>query len=287
MKMTKLIQNVKKFAALTCILTLGVVATACSQPAAKAAEPAATAETAASADYLQTIKEKGKLVMGTSADYPPYEFHKTVDGKDTIVGFDIDIAKQLAADLGVELEIVDMKFEGLLPALMGGKVDIIIAGMNPTEERKKSVDFSLVYYEANQTMLVSADAKDSLNTIESFKGKTIGVQKGTLQETIAAENFKESTVKAIGKIPDLIMELKTGKIDGIILADVVAKSYAENNADIATNGLDLGSEGGCSVALPKGNAELTAAVDASLQKMIDSGSIDKWITEANLLVETE
>lgn len=286
MKANKLMKNIQKIAAITCILALGLAATGCTKQ--EAAAPAAT-ETApaASSDYLQTIKDKGKLVMGTSADYPPYEFHKTVDGKDTIVGFDIEIAKQLAADLGVELEIVDMKFEGLLPALMGGKVDVIVAGMNPTEERKKSVDFSMIYYEANQTMLVSADAKDSLNTIESFKGKTIGVQKGTLQETIAADNFKESTVKAIGKIPDLIMELKTGKIDGIILADVVAKSYAENNADIAVNGLDLGSEGGCSIALPKGNAELTKAVDASLKAMIDGGKIDQWITDANLLVETE
>ena len=286
MKTSKWMKNIQKIAAITCILALGLAATGCTKQEAASTAPAETAP-AVSTDYLQTIKDKGKLVMGTSADYPPYEFHKTVDGKDTIVGFDIEIAKQLAADLGVELEIVDMKFEGLLPALMGGKVDVIIAGMNPTEERKKSVDFSMIYYEANQTMLVSAEAKDSLNTLESFKGKTIGVQKGTLQETIAADNFKESTVKAIGKIPDLIMELKTGKIDGIILADVVAKSYAENNADIAVNGLDLGSEGGCSVALPKGNAELTSAVDASLKAMIEGGKIDTWITEANLLVEAE
>ena len=83
------------------------------------------------------------------------------------------------------------------------------------------------------------------------------------------------------------MDLKSGNTDRVILADVVVQSYAENNADIAVNGLDLGSEGGCSVALPKGNAELTSAVDASLKAMIDGGKIDKWITEANLLVEAE
>lgn len=271
----------KQGLALSLLLALGIGLTGCSKPA----EATAEAAPAAPADYLQKIKDKGVLVMGTSADYPPYEFHKTIDGKDTIVGFDIEIAKGIAADLGVKLEIVDMKFEGLLPALMGGKVDMVVAGMNPTDERKKSVDFSMIYYEAGQTMLVKSENKDTLNSIEAFKGKTVGVQKATLQETIAAEKFTGSTVKAVGKIPDLIMELKTGKIDGIIIADAVAKSYAESNSDIALNGLDLGSEGGCSIALPKGEKSFTEAVDASLKGMMDAGKIDQWITDANLLVE--
>lgn len=275
-------QSIKKFMkqglALSLLVVLGIGLTGCSKPAEATAE-------AAPADYLQKIKDKGVLVMGTSADYPPYEFHKTIDGKDTIVGFDIEIAKGIAADLGVKLEIVDMKFEGLLPALMGGKVDMVVAGMNPTDERKKSVDFSTIYYEAGQTMLVKSENKDTLNSIEAFKGKSVGVQKATLQETIAAEKFTGSTVKAVGKIPDLIMELKTGKIDGIIIADAVAKSYAESNPDIAMNGLDLGSEGGCSIALPKGEKSFTEAVDASLKGMMDAGKIDQWITDANLLVE--
>ena len=84
---------------------------------------------------LEEVKKKGKLVVGTSADYPPYEFHKEIDGKDTIVGFDIDIAKEIAKDMGVEVEIKDMDFDGLLVASQAGKVDLVIAGMNPTPER--------------------------------------------------------------------------------------------------------------------------------------------------------
>lgn len=285
MKLFNIKKWMKQAVTISCILAIGLAGAGCSSQASSEQKPSDATTQTASSDYLQKVKDKGVLVMGTSADYPPYEFHKTVDGKDTIVGFDIDIAKGIAADLGVKLEIVDMKFEGLLPALVGGKIDMIVAGMNPTEERKKSVDFSMIYYEANQTMLVKADAVSNLNTKESFKGKIIGVQKGTLQEQIAADQFKDSQVKALGKIPDLVMELKTGKIDGIILADVVAKSYDVSNEDIAVNGLDLGSEGGCSVALPKGNAEYTKAVDESLKKMLDSGKVDEWITQANLLVE--
>ncbi len=278
----------KSLMAITCILALGIAATGCSAKTDKAATPAPTETTpVASTDQLAKIKEKGKIVLGTSADYPPYEFHKTIDGQDTIVGFDIEIAKEVAAGLGVELEIVDMKFEGLLPALMGGKIDFIVAGMNPTEERKKSVDFSIVYYDAHQTLLVAADQKDTLNTLEAFKGKIVGVQKGTLQEQIATEQFTGSEVKAIGKIPDLIMELKTGKIDGILMADTVAKSYAKNNPDIVLNGMDLGAEGGVAIAMAKDNPEFTAAVNKTLQGLMDAGKVDQYITDANLLVENE
>lgn len=201
-----------------------------------AAETTATeTETQAVADKLQQIKDSGKLVLGTSADYPPFEFHLEVDGKDTIVGFDIDIANKIAAAIGVELEIVDMKFEGLLPALTAGKIDLIVSGMTPTDERKQSVDFSVVYYDARQTMLVASDSKDVLNTIEAFAGKVIGAQKGSIQETLAATTFTTSEVKAIDKIPNLMMELKTGKVDGLVLAEPVAKQYAAANPDLAVN----------------------------------------------------
>lgn len=102
---------------------------------------------------LDKIKESGKLVVGTSADYPPYEFHATVDGKDEIKGFDIDIAQAVADDLGVKLEIKDMDFDGLLVALQGDKVDMVFAGMTPTEERKQNADFSDIYYTATHRFI--------------------------------------------------------------------------------------------------------------------------------------
>ena len=88
---------------------------------------------AAEADgALQEIKDSGKLVVGTCADYPPYEWHLVQDGEDKIIGFDIDIAQAIADELGVELEVQDMDFDGLIPALSTGKIDMIISGMNPT-----------------------------------------------------------------------------------------------------------------------------------------------------------
>jgi len=253
-----------------------------------AAETTATeTETQAVADKLQQIKDSGKLVLGTSADYPPFEFHLEVDGKDTIVGFDIDIANKIAAAIGVELEIVDMKFEGLLPALTAGKIDLIVSGMTPTDERKQSVDFSVVYYDARQTMLVASDSKDVLNTIEAFAGKVIGAQKGSIQETLAATTFTTSEVKAIDKIPNLMMELKTGKVDGLVLAEPVAKQYAAANPDLAVNGLDLGSEGGSAVAVQKDSGAFLDLINQTIDEMISSGEMDQVIADAMLLSEGE
>ncbi|WKL02385.1 transporter substrate-binding domain-containing protein [Paenibacillus amylolyticus] len=95
-----------------------------------------------------------KLVLGTSADFAPYEFHKVINGKDEIVGFDIEIAKEIAKDLGAELVIEDMGFDGLLPSLQSGRVDLVISGMTPTDERKKSIDFSDTYYKSKQVIMV-------------------------------------------------------------------------------------------------------------------------------------
>ncbi|MBE6345375.1 MAG: transporter substrate-binding domain-containing protein, partial [Spirochaetaceae bacterium] len=131
---------------------------------------------------MEKIKADGKIILGTSADYPPYEFHSMVDGKDTIVGFDISIAQEIAKDLGVELEIKDMNFDGLLAALVSGNVDFVISGMTPTEERKQNVDFSDIYYEAvhGAVIRVADEAKYAANP-ESLKDVLIGAQKGAIQ----------------------------------------------------------------------------------------------------------
>ena len=97
-------------------------------------------DTASSA--LDQIKQKGELVVGTSADYPPYEFHAEVDGKDTIVGFDMEIAQAIADKLGVSLKIVDMSFDNLLMSLANDEFDLVIAGLSADEERRKTTDFS-------------------------------------------------------------------------------------------------------------------------------------------------
>ena len=297
MKKLGMKKMLKSIMALSLMLVMILSVAGCaSSDAAKATDTTAAETTAAAASEttaavaktkLDEIKEKGVLVLGTSADYPPFEFHLEVDGKDTIVGFDIDIAKKIASDIGVELEIIDMKFDGLLPALTAGKIDLIVAGMTPTDERKQSVDFSIVYYDSRQTMLVKTDNVNTLNTVEAFAGKTLGVQKATIQEELAKTIFTSSEAKSIDKIPNLIMELKTDKVDGLILAEPVAKQYAAANPDLSVNGVDLGSEGGSAIAIEKGSQDYLDAINATIQGLLDSGEMDKIISDAMLLSEGE
>ena len=126
--------------------------------------------------------------MVTSADYPPYEFRDTATGKNEIIGFDIDIAKYITKELGFELEISDTDFNGIIPALQSRRADFAMAGMTPTEERQKNVDFSDIYYEAKNTIVALKGSK--LNSPEDLAGKNVGVQLGSTQEK-AAKKFKD------------------------------------------------------------------------------------------------
>ena len=231
-------------------------------------------------DKLAEIKENGKIILGTAADYPPYEYHTLIDGEDTIVGFDIDIAKRIAEDIGVELEVVDMKFEGLLPALVTGDIDFIVAGMVADEDRKESIDFSIPYYEGLQRFLIRAEDKDKLKTQEDFKGLKIGAQKSTLQEDIAIEQFPDAEYVGISKITDLILELQNNKIDGIVIAEPVGDAYESQNPDLYMPELVLEKEEGISVGVNKNQEALLDQINKTLQELIDSGEIDILIEDA-------
>ena len=132
------------------------------------------AEKAENNNVLNSIKESGKLVVGLSADYAPYEFHVIEDGQDKIVGFDVSLAEEIADELDVELEIKEMDFDALITALPAGKIDLIISGMNPTEKRKKAVDFSEIYYTANHGILVKAEDVDKYTDFSDLDGLKIG-----------------------------------------------------------------------------------------------------------------
>ncbi|MGL5693584.1 MAG: transporter substrate-binding domain-containing protein [Peptostreptococcaceae bacterium] len=107
---------------------------------------------------LEEIKERGTLMVATSAEYPPYEFHEMIDGKDTIIGLDAMIAKDIADEIGVELEFVDMDFDGVLGAINADKADIVLAGMTATDERKENANFSEPYYfEKNRIIVRKGD----------------------------------------------------------------------------------------------------------------------------------
>jgi ABC-type amino acid transport substrate-binding protein len=231
-------------------------------------------------ETMSRIEKSGKLVVGTSGDYAPYEYHALVDGKDTIIGIDMSIAQEIAKDMGVELQVVDTDFNGLLAALNTNKVDIVIAGMNPDAERKKAVDFSKIYYEAKQGVMVRAE--DKIKSIADLSGKKVGAQLGTTQEKIVKEQIKDANLVSLGKIPDLVMELKNKKIDALVVELPVANGYVKNNNDLALTDIPVKDDtGGSAIAIKKGNANLVDEINKSLDRLMKDGSIDKFVQEAN------
>ena len=246
------------------------------------------------ADGLEAMKKAGKIVLGTSADFPPYEFHFQENGVDKIVGFDVAVGREIAKDLGVTLEIKDMDFKGLLAALDSGNVDIVIAGMSPTEERKKSVDFSEIYYRGEQGVIVRAADKDKYSSVESFKDAMIGAQKGAIQVGIAKKQVKgmaddtqdHPQVKELPKLGDLVLSLKNKNIDAVIVEVGVAEAYVKANPDLFVAPVIFTDEtGGSSIAIKKGNAALLEAVNKTLARLAQTKAIDGFVAEASALME--
>nr|WP_052144503.1 transporter substrate-binding domain-containing protein [Halalkalibacter okhensis] len=176
-------------------------------------------------DSEETEQADGEttLIMGTSADYPPYESVDLATGE--IIGFDIDIAKYITEELGYSLQIEDMDFNALIPAMESGRVDFVLAGMTPTEERKENVDFSDIYYEA--TNLIVSKESTNLSSLEDLEGLKVGVQLGSIQEEEAdelAEEYGFEVVK-LNRIPEIMQELQAGRIDAILMEDTVAEGH--------------------------------------------------------------
>ena len=229
-------------------------------------------------DVSRVIAQQGnarqKLVMVTSADYPPYEFRDTASGKGDIIGFDVDIAKYITNQLGYDLEIKDTDFSGIIPALQSGRADFAMAGMTPTEERKKNVDFSDIYYEAKNTIVTRKGS--NLKTPEDLAGKKVGVQLGSTQEKTAKE-FKNVQLVALNKTGDLVQEVKARRIDAAVIEDTIARGFIANNPDLQFTTIpSKPEEAGSAIAFPK-NSRLVNDFNRVLAEMKQSGEIERLI----------
>ncbi|WP_445493182.1 transporter substrate-binding domain-containing protein [Niallia sp. 03133] len=218
------------------------------------------------------------LKMGTSADYKPFEYVDSAKSED-IIGFDIDLANALGEKLGYKIQVKDMDFSGLISALQAKQVDLVLAGMSATEERKKNVDFSDVYYSAKDLVITKKDS--GIKSIEDLKGKTVGVQLGSIQEDSAKEIAKTVKVKVENRdrIPELLQEIKAGRFDAAIIEDVVAQGYLKkDNSLTSVEAPQPEDSAGSAIAFPK-NSKLTEEFNAELKKMKENGEIDKLVVK--------
>ena len=234
----------------------------------------------------KAIIANGKLVLGTSADYAPFEFHTEINGTDTIVGFDISIAQYMAEQLGVELEIVDMSFDNLLISLNKGDFDIVLAAMSSNEERAKAVDFSNEYYLSNNVILVQKQNADKYTTKESLQGVSMAAQKGTVCETRAKELAGESSVVSLVKVQDMVSELLSGKVKAVLLDKPVASGYVIMQDSLEMVDIGLVAEEGMSVAMKKDSAGLTELVNCMLSQLTEE-QLDSWMGEAQVTAGVE
>ena len=225
-----------------------------------------------------TKTEKKVLTMATSADFAPFESR---DPAGKFIGFDIDLANAIANELGYKLEIKDMKFDGLIGALQAKRVDMVLAGMSATEKRKKNVDFSTPYNHSGEMFITLKDS--NIKSIDDLKGKTVGVQLGTIQEE-GAKKIQEKvdfTLKPLDNATTLIQELVTNRIQVAYLDKSVATGYIKEQG-LAGFDDTTSSSPGMAVAFPKGS-DLRDDVNKALKKLEDNGKLqelkDKWLKD--------
>lgn len=223
------------------------------------------------------------IIMGTSADYAPYEWPMAVNGKQTIVGIDVEIAKLIANSLGKNLKIMNKGFDFLLDDLENGKVDFVMAGMNPTLERMEVVDFSQIYYEAIQCVLIAEENVSLYTSIDSLNIPTvkIGAQLGSVQQDLVEETFSLSQKQFVQTVPDLVLQLAEGQLNALVVEKPVADGYLANIDGLAIASITIGDpDGGSAVAVQKGNMDLLNSINALLDIIMADGTIDTIVKNA-------
>lgn len=244
-------------------------------------------------DKLSEIKKKGKLSLAVSPDYPPYEFYTADNGQVKIVGADIYLAEEVAKRLGVELDIVQLSFDSLLPALKSGRVDMVISGMNPNEERRQVVDFSDTYYISGSAFLVKKNYKD-IKSQDDLKTMKIGVQKGSIQEKYLLDELKisQDNLQSLADVPSLLQDLVNENVDTIFLAEDVSKISLAKEKRLAISSFKLEKDAeadGMAIAFEKGNNEdLLKEVNSVIEKVKASKSFEKELEKyAQLAAERQ
>lgn len=235
-------------------------------------------------DQLAAIKKSGVLKVATSADYAPFEFHTMVDGKDKIVGSDIDLAKAIAKELGVKAEVSDMNFNTVLASLKEGKADLAISA---TDERKQQFDFTDNYYNPPQVVNHQQKNKEIYRNANDLKDKNVGAQKGSIQEELVKTQLKGAKLVTIDKVPNMIVEVNQGSLAATVVEKTIAESYIAQNPDlmIADISLEPAPDEAFAIALPKESSQLQKELNQIIKKLNDEGKIEEFIQQNNELAE--
>ena len=290
----------KKFLAIAMAAVLSLSLAACGGAASSTASSAASSEAASTGasseaasasttayDYssytgetIEAIKAKGKLVLGTEAQYAPFEF-KDMDAN--FVGCDIWLAQQVADALGVELEVMDMAFDGIIPAVKSNQVDIGIAAFTVDEERAKEIDFTDMYQKDEQMLIVKKGNEEVYTTKESLAGQQVGAQRGTTQSKLIQSALPDSKLFELDKWPTLAMEVANGNIAAIVVDGAVGQNLIATNDGIAQANFTFSEEEasfGKAAVVAKGKDDLKELVNAVIANVTADGSFQAAYDEA-------
>lgn len=222
--------------------------------------------------YAAVMKDK-KLIVGTEAGFMPFEY---ADENNNVVGFDMDLAAEVAKDLGVQLEIQEMAFDSLIPALQTGKVNMVAAAMSIKPDRLEAADFSTTYYDAGQSIVVTA-SNTAITKADDLATKRIGVQTGTTGDTTVTEAYPSATITRYTRFADAFLDLQNGKLDAVVLDQPVAASYVKVMGDKLKMVGDTLSSEQYALAFMKGDKELVDAANKTLERLKSDGTFEKLL----------
>lgn len=236
---------------------------------------------------VKKIQNRGTLVIGTSADFAPFEFPVVQNGQKKIIGYDILLAQKIAKNLGVKLKIENVEFSSLISELKDKKVDMIISGLSVTKQRKKSISFSEPYYTTKNILLVRKADKNKYDSLNQLAKKNIGVQQGSTQQAVAKKKLKKSNLVVESVVTSLATELKGNKLDGVLVEGGVAEGYVSKYPDqyaIASVKMPIEKESqSYSVGIDKSNQALVKRVNTVISKLKKDGTDKKMFDQAKQL----
>ncbi len=222
---------------------------------------------------LRKIVSRGKLIVGMELKFWPFEY---VDEQGKPVGFDVDVARTLAEKLGVELEIKDMEWTGLIPALTSGKIDLIISGITGTLERAKSVSFSSPYFTTGLCALLSVKKAGDVTHVEQLNapGRIIAVKTGTTADIVATKRFPKATINRYQDESACTQDVAAGRADAFFYDQIsIAKHHKQNPETTKALLTPFTYEPFC-IALQKGDFDLWQYLEMYLTTIRGDGTLE-------------
>ena len=277
----------KNVLAMGLALTMALGLTACGGSSDGSASSGAASGSASQNDASASAPGVDKLVMGTSADYPPFEFHILDNGEDKIVGIDVALGQQIAEDMGVEFEVTHMEFDNLFTLLNQGNCDMVIAALEEKPERLENADCSDGYYsDLPPVIITKAGNETQYASLEDFSGKLVGAQMATTKADIVTNDMTGAEPLLMSSVVDLVNNLVYDKCDALVLDGAVAEKYLAANSDLAKVDIDMGEAAEpYRVWVAKGDPKgLLPAINETIAKVTEGGNeslMTQYIETAN------